>query len=76
MSLDTMTPLQIAEAMNREDNNVVCAVHEALPQIATAIGWCTQALKEGGRIIYMGAGTSGRLGVLDASRVSSIVDML
>ena len=66
MSLDTMTPLQIAEAMNREDSNVVRAVHEVLPQIATAIEWCTQALEKGGRIIYMGAGTSGRLGVLDA----------
>ncbi|MBO4278703.1 MAG: N-acetylmuramic acid 6-phosphate etherase, partial [Spirochaetales bacterium] len=66
MSLDTMTPLQIAQAMNREDSNVVSAVHEVLPQIATAIEWCTQALEKGGRIIYMGAGTSGRLGVLDA----------
>jgi len=66
MELDTFTPLQIAEAMNREDMHAVEAVHHVLPQIATAISWATEALSHGGRIIYMGAGTSGRLGVLDA----------
>ncbi len=66
MSLDTMTPLEIAAAMNKEDAGVAEAVSKVLPQIADAITWCTEALKKKGRIIYMGAGTSGRLGLLDA----------
>lgn len=66
MELDKMTPLEIAETMNREDGKVVEAVRGVLPQIAQAIGWATESLEEGGRIIYIGAGTSGRLGVLDA----------
>lgn len=64
--LDTMTPLELATVMNSEDEKAVLAVREVLPQVATAIEWATAALKNGGRIIYMGAGTSGRLGVLDA----------
>lgn len=66
MNLDQMTPLEIAEAMNREDARAVASVTEVLPQIAQAIEWATASLRAGGRIIYMGAGTSGRLGVLDA----------
>lgn len=66
MDLDRMTPLQLAAAMNAEDAKVAAAVAEVLPQIAVAIEWCTAALREEGRIIYLGAGTSGRLGVLDA----------
>lgn len=66
MGLDQMTPLEIVTVMNREDGKVVEAVEEVLPQIAQAIAWCTDSLKQKGRIIYIGAGTSGRLGVLDA----------
>ena len=66
MNLDEMTPLEIAAVMNQEDEKAVKAVEEVLPQIATAIEWATDSLKVGGRIIYIGAGTSGRLGVLDA----------
>ncbi len=66
MELDTFTPLQIAEAMNAEDAHAVEAVGRVLPQIAQAIRWGADALAAGGRIIYLGAGTSGRLGVLDA----------
>ena len=66
MGLDQMTPLEIVTVMNREDGKAVEAVEEVLPQIAQAIVWCTDSLKQKGRIIYMGAGTSGRLGVLDA----------
>lgn len=65
--LDEMSPLEIAQAMNREDARAVAAVTEVLPQVAQAIDWTTAALGTGGRIIYMGAGTSGRLGVLDAA---------
>lgn len=64
--LDQMNALEIATAMNHEDENVILAVKKELPKIAIAIEWCSEALSQGGRIIYMGAGTSGRLGLLDA----------
>lgn len=67
MNLDCMTPLEIAEAMNREDRKVPSAVETALPQIAKAISCVENAFLKGGRLFYIGAGTSGRLGVLDAS---------
>lgn len=66
MNLDEMTPLEIAAVMNKEDEKAVKAVEEVLPQVATAIEWAAESLNAGGRIIYIGAGTSGRLGVLDA----------
>ena len=65
-ALDSMTSLEIATAMNEEDGRVIEAVRLVLPKIAEAIDWATDALESGARIIYMGAGTSGRLGVLDA----------
>lgn len=65
-NLDEMTPLEVASVMNREDEKVVAAVREVIPQVAQAIEWATSSLSDGGRIIYFGAGTSGRLGVLDA----------
>lgn len=65
--LDTMSALQIATLMNREDAKVAAAVSEALPQVARAIDVIAQRLANGGRLIYVGAGTSGRIGALDAS---------
>jgi len=65
--LDKMSPLEIAEIMNSEDFNVVSAVREVLPNVAKVIALCTESLNAGGRIIYLGAGTSGRLGLLDAA---------
>lgn len=67
LNLDTMSPLEIVTAMNREDARAVASIEPMLPRIAQAIEWGTAALEAGGRIIYMGAGTSGRLGVLDAA---------
>jgi N-acetylmuramic acid 6-phosphate etherase len=64
--LDIMTPLEIVKVMNTEDKRVPEAVSEYLPQIALAIDWATESLKNGGRIIYLGSGTSGRLGIMDA----------
>ncbi len=64
--LDEMSPLQIVRLMNNEDNNVVKGISEVLPQIAQCIQWCADAYNKKGRIIYMGAGTSGRLGLMDA----------
>ena len=66
MELDTMSALEIVTVMNREDEKVPLAIRECLPQIALCAQWCAEALRAGGRMIYMGAGTSGRLGVLDA----------
>ena len=66
MKLDEMSPGEIISIMNQEDSEVVRAVKNALPRIEQAIVWATESLKKGGRIIYIGAGTSGRLGVLDA----------
>ena len=66
MNLDEMSPLQLVSVMNQEDLHVVSAVKAVLPQVATAVQWAKEALEVGGRLIYFGAGTSGRLGVLDA----------
>lgn len=65
--LDRMSPLEIVQAMNAEDATVAGAVARELPQIARAVGDIAGRLRGGGRLIYLGAGTSGRLGVLDAS---------
>lgn len=64
--LDTMTPLEIATVMNREDEQVVAGVRKVLPEVAAAIGWVQESFEAGGKLVYMGAGTSGRLGVLDS----------
>jgi len=64
--LDTMSTMEIIRVMNEEDLNVVAAVKEALPQIETVVGAMVTALKNGGRIIYAGCGTSGRTGIIDA----------
>ena len=66
MNLDEMSPLQLVSVMNQEDLCVVSAVKAVLPQVATAVQWAKETLEVGGRLIYFGAGTSGRLGVLDA----------
>jgi len=66
MNLDQMTPLEIITLMNQEDQHVIQAVEKELHKIAQVIEWTTQALKNKGRVIYLGAGTSGRLGLMDA----------
>ncbi|MBE6713554.1 MAG: N-acetylmuramic acid 6-phosphate etherase [Ruminococcaceae bacterium] len=65
--LDQMTPLEICEVMNEENMNSVLAVEKALPQIALAVEAATKAIAAGGKMVYIGAGTSGRLGIIDAS---------
>ncbi len=66
MNLDIMTPLEVVTVMNQEDAKVPEAIKPALPNIAQCVTWAIESIQAGGRIIYMGAGTSGRLGVLDA----------
>lgn len=65
--IDLMDSYQIAVTLNREDQKVALAVEKTLPQIGEAIEVVAQAFRKGGRLAYFGAGTSGRLGVLDAS---------
>ena len=66
MNLDIMTPLEVVTLMNNEDARVPEAIKPALPSIAQCVTWAMESIESGGRILYMGAGTSGRLGVLDA----------
>ena len=66
-NLDQKSSLEIASIINAQDAEVAAAVKAALPQIARAIDLIATALNKGGRLIYVGAGTSGRLGALDAS---------
>ena len=65
--IDLDDALSIAKKINSEDQIVAEAVEKKLPQIAQAIDWVAQSLSIGGRLLYFGAGTSGRLGVLDAA---------
>jgi len=67
MDLDALTTLELVNRFNQQDTLVAQAVKATLPEVARAVDAAALALKAGGRIIYMGAGTSGRLGVLDAS---------
>ena len=66
-NLDLKSSLEIASIINAQDAKVAAAVKPALPQIARGIDLIANALNHGGRLIYVGAGTSGRLGALDAS---------
>ncbi|MEJ2008148.1 MAG: N-acetylmuramic acid 6-phosphate etherase [Acidobacteriota bacterium] len=66
-TLDTLPTRKILTLMNREDQKVAAAVRKAVPQISRAVDLAASALAKGGRLIYLGAGTSGRLGVLDAA---------
>jgi N-acetylmuramic acid 6-phosphate etherase len=65
--LDTKSALEIARIINTEDAKVASAAERALPQIAQAIDWIAEALSVGGRLIYVGTGTSGRIAALDAA---------
>jgi N-acetylmuramic acid 6-phosphate etherase len=65
--LDTRSAIEIAQIINDEDAKVAAAVERMLPRIATAIDWAAHALRNGGRLIYVGAGTSGRIAALDAA---------
>jgi N-acetylmuramic acid 6-phosphate etherase len=66
-NLDRMSALQLVTAMNREDAAVPRAIKTALPKIAQGVDAVARSLTQGGRLIYVGTGTSGRIGALDAS---------
>ncbi len=67
MHVDSLSALEIVQLMNQEDKQVPLAIEKCLPQIAQAVERIVAAFQQGGRLVYIGAGTSGRLGVLDAS---------
>lgn len=66
-SLDTKSTREVLRIINHEDGKVAAAVGRALPQIERAVELIVQAIEQGGRLVYIGAGTSGRLAVLDAA---------
>lgn len=67
MNLDKMNALEIATCMNNEDKLVPLAVEKALPEIAKTIDMVVDSFQKGGRLLFIGAGTSGRLGIIDAT---------
>ena len=67
MQIDKVSTLEMLSIINREDQTVAAAVEQVIPQIAEAVDAIAERLTQGGRLFYVGAGTSGRLGVLDAS---------
>jgi len=67
MDIDILPPVEILRKINDEDKRVAGAVEACIPEIARAVDRIVAAFQKGGRLIYMGAGTSGRIGVLDAS---------
>ena len=66
-NLDRMTAMEIVRLMNREDRKVAAAVGREIPAIARAVDAILSGIRKGGRLIYVGAGSSGRMGVLDAA---------
>ncbi|MEO7029936.1 MAG: N-acetylmuramic acid 6-phosphate etherase [Acidobacteriaceae bacterium] len=69
--LDTKSAIEIARIVNHEDAKIVAAVKKALPEIAIVIDTVARSLRDGGRLIYVGAGSSGRIAALDASECPS-----
>ena len=67
INVDSLSALEIVQLMNEEDKQVPLAIEKCLPQISQAVERIVAAFQQGGRLVYIGAGTSGRLGVLDAS---------
>ena len=68
-NLEQMSAAELLSAMNAEDKKVPLAVEAALPQIEAFVTAAYERMREGGRLFYIGAGTSGRLGILDASEI-------
>ena len=67
VDIDLMDSLEIARSINREDTKVAAAVSQVLPDVARAIDLAAEALRSGGRLGYLGAGTSGKIAILDAT---------
>lgn len=68
-NLDVMSTVELLQNMNREDKTVPLAVEKCIPEIERLVDGIVERMKKGGRLFYLGAGTSGRLGILDASEI-------
>lgn len=68
-NLDKMSTRDLLEGINKEDRNVPIAVEKCIPQIEKLVDGIVERMRRGGRLFYIGAGTSGRLGILDASEI-------
>ena len=68
-NLEKMTVLELLTNINNEDSKIHLAVAAVIPQISLLVNSIVERMKKGGRLFYLGAGTSGRLGVLDASEL-------
>ena len=68
-NIDTMEIVEVLRTINKEDSKIIDAVKVAIPQIEETVNFTIRSIKNGGRVFYVGAGTSGRLGVLDASEI-------
>ena len=64
--LDTRSAVEIAKIINHDDQKVAAAVKKAIPEIAEVIDWVARSIRDGGRLVYVGAGSSGRIAALDA----------
>ena len=69
LNIDKMEVEEILHAINNEDASIADVVKSAIPQIEETVNHAVLSVKDGGRVFYVGAGTSGRLGVLDASEI-------
>src|SRR3970282_1734274 len=69
LAIDKLSPADIVEGMLNEERKMLAAVHRAKERIAVGVDIIPQALHQGGRIIFVGAGTSGRLGVLESAEM-------
>lgn len=69
LQIDAMSIRDILETINREDHSISSAVEKAIPEIEQTVQYTENSIQKGGRVFYVGAGTSGRLGVLDASEI-------
>ena len=67
MNLDELSAVEIIEKINQEDKKIADCVEPAIQKIGEAVDFAVESIKRGGKLIYIGAGTSGRLGILDAS---------
>ena len=68
-NLDKMSTAELLQNMNNEDKKVPVAVENCIPQIEKLVDGIVERMKKGGRLFYLGAGTSGRLGIFDASEI-------
>ena len=71
IGFDTKSALEIARIINHEDSKIAAAVRKSLPEIALVIDMVARSLRDGGRLIYVGAGSSGRIAALDSSECPS-----